>query len=204
MALLPYARKGRLEAGCDEAGRGCIAGPVVAAAVILGPDQELETLNDSKQISASVRESLYDWIVENALAWAIAFVDPRTIEKINILHASILAMHQAVAQLKTTPEFLLIDGNRFKPYPDIPHECVIKGDGKFQSIAAASILAKVARDRYMKDLHQEHPAYHWNRNKGYPTLEHRAAIAKMGPSIHHRMSFQLLPRQLKLPLDSSM
>lgn len=204
MALLPFAQEGRLEAGCDEAGRGCIAGPVVAAAVILRPHQQLETLNDSKQLSASVRESLYEWIIENALAHAIAFVDPRTIEKINILQSSFLAMHQAVAQLKTTPEFLLIDGNRFKPYPEIPHACVIKGDGKYQSIAAASILAKVARDRYMERLHHEFPDYQWNRNKGYPTVAHRAAIEKIGPSEHHRMSFQLLPRQLKLPLDRSM
>jgi ribonuclease HII len=202
MALLPYVQKGRIEAGCDEAGRGCIAGPVVAAAVILNPEKPINGINDSKQISATLREELFAEIQEKAIATAISFLGPRIIEKINILQASITAMHDAVHQLKVKPEFLLIDGNRFREYPNIPHACFIKGDGRYQSIAAASILAKVARDKYMKELHKDFEAYAWEKNKGYPTKAHRKAVAQFGPTVHHRMSFQLLPKQLKLSLNS--
>ena len=181
------------EAGCDEAGRGCLAGPVVAAAVILDPTQPIAALNDSKQLSAKKRMALRAEIMSKALAYGIGIVDHTEIDQINILNASILAMHRAIQQLQKKPGFLLIDGNRFKPYPKIPHECVIKGDGKFASIAAASILAKTHRDEYMHRIHNEHPEYGWDRNKGYGTAIHRNALLKYGMTPHHRRSFQLLP-----------
>lgn len=197
--LLLYREEGVLEAGCDEAGRGCLAGPVVAAAVILPPDFSNAVLNDSKQLSEAQRSALRPVIEKEALAWAVAFVDEGEIDEINILRASFTAMHRAVDQLQTRPEFLLIDGNRFIPYPDIPHECVIKGDGKYLSIAAASILAKTFRDEYMEKLHNEFPMYAWDRNKGYPTVAHRDAIRTHGACKYHRQSFTLLPpEQLSL------
>ena len=196
--LLAFLELDRLEGGCDEAGRGCLSGPVVAAAVILDPEKPIIGLNDSKQINERNRLLLRDQIEKHALAYGIGIVSHTEIDEINILNASFLAMHRAVDQLSTKPSFLLIDGNRFKPYPGIPHACIIKGDGKFQSIAAASILAKTKRDEIMENLHQEFPVYHWNKNKGYPTTEHRNAIAIHGASPHHRMTFQLLPNKSQL------
>ncbi|MFM7681311.1 MAG: ribonuclease HII [Bacteroidota bacterium] len=197
--LSAYFLEDTIEAGCDEAGRGCLAGPVVAAAVILPLDYENSQLNDSKKLSEKARLYLRDDIVEKALAYHIAFVWQEEIDRINILNASFMAMHRAVDQLKLKPKHLLIDGNRFNPYPGIPHTCIIKGDGKFLSIAAASILAKTARDEFMEQLHHEFPAYNWKKNKGYPTKDHRAAIKEYGPNIHHRQSFTLLaPEQLNL------
>lgn len=189
-----------LEAGTDEAGRGCLAGPVTAAAVILPTSFQLKDLNDSKQLNAGQRDSLREIIEKEAITYAVAHVFPETIDRINILNASILAMHKAIGQLKTEPEFIAVDGNKFKPYKEIPYSCVIKGDGKFQNIAAASILAKTYRDHLMAKLHEEFPLYFWNRNKGYPTAEHREAIKCHGPCIHHRRSFKLVPEQLKLDL----
>lgn len=196
--LLSYMEPGRIEAGCDEAGRGCLAGAVFAAAVILPPDYKHELLNDSKQLSEKQRYLLRPQIEHDAIAWAVGVVTPEEIDRINILNASILAMHRAVEQLSTTPEFLLIDGNRFKPYPHIPHTCVIKGDGKYLSIAAASVLAKTYRDDYMMSLHQQYPQYGWDGNKGYPTQQHRDAISKYGTTPYHRLSFRLTDPQLKL------
>ncbi|MBQ8564609.1 MAG: ribonuclease HII [Bacteroidaceae bacterium] len=196
--LLSYMEPGRIEAGCDEAGRGCLAGAVFAAAVILPPDYKHELLNDSKQLSEKQRYLLRPQIERDAIAWAVGVVTPEEIDRINILNASILAMHRAVEQLSTTPEFLLIDGNRFKPYPHIPHTCVIKGDGKYLSIAAASVLAKTYRDDYMMSLHQQYPQYGWDGNKGYPTQQHRDAISKYGTTPYHRLSFRLTDPQLKL------
>lgn len=196
--LLSYMEPGRIEAGCDEAGRGCLAGAVFAAAVILPPDYKHELLNDSKQLSEKQRYLLRPQIEHDAIAWAVGVVTPEEIDRINILNASILAMHRAVEQLSTTPEFLLIDGNRFKPYPHIPHACVIKGDGKYLSIAAASVLAKTYRDDYMMSLHQQYPQYGWDGNKGYPTQQHRDAISKYGTTPYHRLSFRLTDPQLKL------
>lgn len=196
--LLPYMESGRIEAGCDEAGRGCLAGAVYAAAVILPPDYHHELLNDSKQLSEKQRYKLRPEIERDAIAWAVGIVTPEEIDHINILNASILAMHRAVEQLATTPEHLLIDGNRFKPYNGIPHSCVIKGDGKYLSIAAASILAKTYRDDYMMQLHTQYPQYGWDNNKGYPTQQHRDAIEKYGTTPYHRMSFRLVDTQLKL------
>ena len=178
-----------VEAGCDEAGRGCLAGPVFAAAVILPADFSHPGLNDSKQLSASRRESLRQTIENEALAWAIAMVDNHEIDQINILKASILAMHKALDQLLTRPQLILVDGNRFKAYQDIPHECIVKGDSKFMSIAAASILAKTYRDNYMLKLHETYPHFGWDRNKGYPTLEHRKAILTLGATPFHRETF---------------
>jgi len=198
--LKSYLKKGVIEAGCDEAGRGCLAGPVYAAAVILPKDYKNKTLNDSKQISEKKREILRIEIENEAIAFGVGIVDNHEIDEINILNASFLAMHRAVEQLKTTPELLLIDGNRFKPFPNIPHECIIKGDGKFLSIAAASILAKTYRDDFMFSAHKKHPEYSWNNNKGYPTKAHREAIKKNGTTNIHRMSFRLLPEQLELKL----
>jgi ribonuclease HII len=198
--LEAYLQKGRLEAGCDEAGRGCLAGPVVAAAVILNPKKPIKGLNDSKQISEKQRDLLRIEIEKKALHWAVAFVQPAEIDKINILNASFLAMHKAVSQLNATPEFLLIDGNRFKPYPNIQHQCIIKGDGKYMSIAAASILAKTWRDELMLQLHNEAPQYSWNQNKGYPTEAHRNAVLQHGISPHHRLTFRITDPQLKLDL----
>jgi ribonuclease HII len=189
---------GRIEAGCDEAGRGCLSGAVFAAAVILPQDYYHPLLNDSKQLSEKQRYTLRPIIEQEAIAWAVGIVTPQEIDKINILNASILAMHRAVEQLSVAPQHLLIDGNRFKPYKDIPHTCVVKGDGKFLSIAAASILAKTYRDDYMLQLHEQHPQYGWDRNKGYPTKEHRYAIEQYGATPYHRQSFRLTDPQLKL------
>ena len=198
--LLPYFKEGIPEAGCDEAGRGCLAGPVVAAAVILPPDFSHPLLNDSKQLSEKQRDKLRPVIEEVAISWAVAFVDNHEIDKLNILKASITAMHRAVAQLDPQPAHLLIDGNRFYPYPGIKHTCIIKGDGKYFSIAAASVLAKTHRDEFMLKLHEEYPQYDWNNNKGYPTKKHRKAIAENGLTPYHRRSFRLLDEQLSLDL----
>ncbi|MCC6599850.1 MAG: ribonuclease HII [Crocinitomicaceae bacterium] len=190
--LKPFHTRGVCEAGCDEAGRGCLAGPVVAAAVILPADFDHPLLNDSKQLSEAQREKLRPIIEQYALSWAVSFTGPREIEAINILHASILGMHRALDQLKIRPDELLIDGNRFKPYRDIPHHCIIKGDSIYRSIAAASILAKTHRDEWMMRLHDEFPSYNWKKNKGYPTNAHRDAIRQQGVCEHHRMTFALL------------
>ena len=198
--LKSYFKKGLIEAGCDEAGRGCLAGPVYAASVILPPDYKNKILNDSKQISEKNREILRVEIEKEDIAYGVGIVDHLEIDKINILNASFLAMHRAVDQLKTIPEILLIDGNRFNPYPNINHECIIKGDAKFLSIAAASILAKTYRDDFMFAAHNKHPEYAWNKNKGYPTKAHRAAIKNIGTTNIHRMTFQLLPKEIKLDL----
>lgn len=196
--LLPYMESGRIEAGCDEAGRGCLSGAVFAAAVILPQDYYHPLLNDSKQLSEKQRYTLRPIIEQEAIAWAVGIVTPQEIDKINILNASILAMHRAVEQLSVAPQHLLIDGNRFKPYKNTPHTCVVKGDGKFLSIAAASILAKTYRDDYMMQLHELHPQYGWDKNKGYPTKEHRYAIEQYGATPYHRQSFRLTDPQLKL------
>ena len=196
--LLPYMNSGVVEAGCDEAGRGCLAGAVYAAAVVLPPDFRNELLNDSKKLTEKQRYALRPLIEEAALAWAVGIVTPQEIDRINILNASFLAMHRAIEQLRVTPQHLLIDGNRFKPYPGIAHTCVVKGDGKYEAIATASILAKTYRDDYMNELHEKYPMYDWKSNKGYPTKAHRAAIAQYGPSPYHRLSFQLLERQLSI------
>ncbi len=188
----------RLEAGCDEAGRGCLAGPVCAAAVILKPGSRIEGLNDSKKLTEKQRDNLRTVIEKEALAWAVAMIWQHEIDEINILNASIKAMHQALAELKTSPEFILVDGNRFKPFKDIPYQTIIKGDGKFLSIAAASILAKTHRDEYMLNIHNAFPVYNWKKNKGYPTPEHRSAIGLHGRCEHHRQSFKFKPKQLQL------
>jgi len=193
MALAPYHTRHLIEAGCDEAGRGCLAGPVVAAAVILPPRVRLPGLDDSKKLSAAHRAELRPLIEEKAVAWAVAMVLPEEIDRLNILRAAFVAMHRAIAQLRTAPQHLLIDGNRFVPYSGIPHTCIVQGDGRFRHIAAASILAKPHRDAYMDELHARHPEYDWAVNKGYPTPDHRRAIARMGPCAHHRRSFRLLP-----------
>jgi ribonuclease HII len=190
--LQNYLEPNRLEAGCDEAGRGCLAGPVVAAAVILPPDFAHHELNDSKQLTDKQRYKLRPLIEKHALAWAVAFVDNREIDELNILNASFTAMHRAVQNLSVKPDFLLIDGNRFNPLKGYPHACIIKGDGKFLSIAAASILAKTYRDDFMDSLHEEFPQYGWDANKGYPTKIHRKAIAQFGSTRFHRNSFNLL------------
>ncbi len=196
--LLPYLEANRIEAGCDEAGRGCLAGSVFAAAVILPPDFKNDDLNDSKQLSEKKRYALRPVIEKEAIAWAVGIVTPEEIDKINILKASFLAMHRAIDQLQVRPEHLLIDGNRFTPYPDIKHTTVVKGDGKYLSIAAASILAKTYRDDYMDELAKEYPDYHWTENKGYPTKAHREAIRTIGSTPYHRKTFTLLPEQLTL------
>ncbi|MGD1845286.1 MAG: ribonuclease HII [Salibacteraceae bacterium] len=198
--LEAYHTKGVIEAGCDEAGRGCLAGPVFAAAVILPEGFAHPLLNDSKKLSEKQRDLLRPIIEAEAIAWAVSRVEPEEIDEINILNASFLAMHRALDQLTTRPEELLIDGNRFNPYQDLPFHCMIKGDGRFRSIAAASVLAKTYRDACMLELHQDFPAYAWDSNKGYPTPPHRRAIAKHGPTPHHRKSFRLLPDQLTLIL----
>lgn len=190
--LLPYLHKGVIEAGCDEAGRGCLAGPVYAAAVILPPDYHNEMLNDSKQLSEKRRYQLREVIQRDALAWAVGVVDNHEIDEINILRASILAMHRALDALSLRPEEIIVDGNRFMPYRDLPYTTVIKGDGKYLSIAAASILAKTYRDDCMLRLHEEYPQYHWDRNKGYPAPVHREAIRKYGTTPYHRLTFNLL------------
>lgn len=186
-----------IEAGCDEAGRGCLAGPVFAAAVILPKDFEHELLNDSKQLSERQRYQARKVVEENATAWAVAQVGPLEIDEINILNASFLAMHRAIDQLDIKPELLLIDGNRFKPYSTVPFQCIIKGDGKYRSIAAASILAKTYRDDYMIQVAKDFPQYDWPKNKGYPTKHHRAAIQEHGACLHHRRSFRLLPEAVQ-------
>lgn len=189
-----YLIEGRIEAGCDEAGRGCLAGPVTAAAVILPPEFANALINDSKQLTEHQREQLRPIIEREALAWAVAHVSPQEIDRINILNASILAMHRAIDQLTVRPQALLIDGNRFKPYHDIPHTTIVKGDGRMLCIAAASILAKTHRDELMRRLAQECPGYGWEANKGYPTRDHREAIRRLGVTPHHRRSFALLPQ----------
>lgn len=189
---------GLIEAGCDEAGRGCLAGPVVAAAVVLPEGFKHKLLNDSKKLNEKIRLELRWEIMEKAEAWAIGSCTPAEIDQINILKASFVAMHRALDQLKKRPELLLIDGNRFTPYPNTPHQCIIGGDAKYLSIAAASILAKTERDMIMDKLHEEHPLYSWNQNKGYPTETHRKAIAQFGITAQHRKSFTLLPPQMKL------
>jgi ribonuclease HII len=200
MALLPFHQTEFLEAGCDEAGRGCLAGPVFAAAVILPPDFYHPWLNDSKQVSEKQRDVLREIIEKESLAWAVAEVSAEEIDQINILKSSLLAMHRALDQLRTRPQFILVDGNRFHPYPDTPHLCVVKGDSKYASIAAASVLAKTHRDEAMYRLHDEYPHFHWQKNKGYPTQVHREAIRKHGISPWHRRSFQLLPAEEQMVL----
>lgn len=190
----------KIEVGCDEAGRGCLAGPVFAAAVVLDESFENEWIIDSKKLTEKKRNELRFVIEKNALAWSVAFVDVNEIDEINILNASILAMHRALDALTIDFEHIAVDGNRFKDYKKIESTCIIKGDSKFQNIAAASILAKTYRDDYMKKIHEEFPAYNWSKNKGYPTKEHRNAIEKLGPCKYHRLSFSLLPKQVKLDL----
>lgn len=191
-ALPAYLESGRLEAGCDEAGRGCLAGPVFAAAVVLPSDFEHEWLTDSKQLSEHRRYTLREVIERAAVSWAVGRLSPEEIDRHNILESSFLAMHRAVGALTVTPQHLLIDGNRFLPYSGIPHTCIIKGDSKYASIAAASVLAKTYRDDYMRTAHSMYPAYNWLSNKGYPTKEHRQAIKIHGSCEHHRMTFKLL------------
>lgn len=187
-----------LEAGTDEAGRGCIAGPVTAAAVILPPDFENFILNDSKKLSEKTRFQLREIIYKEAISYKIIHLDHLVVDEINILNASIKAMQNALLLLQPQPEFIIVDGNRFHAIPNIPHQCIVKGDMKFLSIAAASVLAKTARDDYMNEIHEEFPMYNWKKNKGYPTKEHRMAIEKYGPSKYHRMTFKLLPDQIKI------
>ncbi len=190
-----------IECGTDEAGRGCLAGPVTAGAIILPDNFENPILNDSKKLSKQQRTKLRPLLEAEGLAFGIAHVFMEEIDKINILNASILAMQHAIDQLHLVPEHILVDGNRFKPYKDIPHQCIIKGDGKYLNIAAASILAKTYRDAYMEEIHEEFPMYNWKKNKGYPTKEHRAAIRKYGITKYHRKSFRLLPEQLHFEFD---
>ena len=189
-----------IETGTDEAGRGCLAGPVTAAAVILPENFENKILNDSKQLSEKTREKLRPIIEEQAVSFAVTHLEPVVIDDINILNASIKAMQESILKLDPKPEYIIVDGNRFKPVLDIPHSCIVKGDAKFMSIAAASVLAKTYRDEYMNKIHEEFPMYNWKQNKGYPTQEHREAIRKYGVTKYHRMSFRLLPEQLKLEI----
>ena len=198
MALLSYCKKDTIEAGCDEAGRGCLSGPVFAAAVILPHDYTHPVLNDSKKISEKARYQLREEIEKEAIAYAVASIDNKEIDEINILNASIMAMHKALSKLASNPEYILVDGNKFKPFKDIPHRCVVGGDGKYLSIAAASILAKTYRDDYMHELHRQHPEYNWRKNKGYATKDHVEAIQKYGYTSYHRRSFHLKSDQLKL------
>lgn len=191
--LAPFYQEELLEAGLDEAGRGCYAGPVAAAAVILPKDFRHPLLNDSKQLTATQRELLRPLIEKEAISFGVSLVSHEEIDRLNILKASFLAMHQAIGQLKKKPDLLLIDGNRFSPYKKIPHQCFVKGDGRFASIAAASVLAKTYRDEFMLQLHKEFPDYHWDKNKGYGTAAHREAISKYGLCAYHRKSFRLLP-----------
>jgi len=189
-----------IETGTDEAGRGCLAGPVTAAAVILPPDFENDMLNDSKQLSENKRFFLKPIIESQALSYAVTHLEPLVIDEINILNASIKAMQESILKLNPIPQYIIVDGNRFKPLQNIPYSCIVKGDSKFMSIAAASILAKTYRDEYMDRIHEEFPMYNWKQNKGYPTKEHREAIRKYGTTKYHRMSFRLLPEQLKLEI----
>src|SRR5690554_544671 len=188
------------EVGTDEAGRGCLAGPVTAAAVLINPDVNNKYINDSKKLTFKSRLALRTYIEQNVTHYSVAHIFEHTIDEINILNASIKAMHTAISQLKIEPEFIIVDGNKFKPYKQIPHETIIKGDGKYLSIAAASILAKTYRDEYMLQLHEEFPMYGWDTNMGYPTKKHREAILEYGPCKYHRKSFRLLPEQLQLDL----
>jgi ribonuclease HII len=190
-----------LEAGCDEAGRGCLAGPVMAAAVIFPKKFRHKLLNDSKQLSEKERDLLRPIIEKEAIAYGVAMIDNEEIDSINILKASFMAMHKALDQLKKEPELLLIDGNRFIPYKNIPHQCIVEGDAKYLSIAAASVLAKTYRDEYMLELHRKHPEYEWKQNKGYATAFHRKIIAEIGITSYHRKSFRLLPDQMELTFD---
>lgn len=200
--LKNYYNEGKIEAGCDEAGRGCLAGSVYAAAVIFPADYQNEELNDSKQLTDKKRHQLREIIERDALAWAVGVVTPEEIDKINILNASILAMHRALDQLTVRPEAIIVDGNRFKQYGKIPHTCIVKGDAKYLSIAAASILAKTYRDDYMDGLAEEYPQYDWKSNKGYPTKKHREAIRQYGVTPYHRMSYNLLgDGQLDIPFE---
>ena len=189
-----------IECGTDEAGRGCLAGPVTAAAIILPDDFELDLLNDSKQLSEKVREKLKPIIEEKSISFAVTHLEPPIIDKINILNASIKAMQESILKLNPRPLYIIVDGNRFKPIEDIPYTTIVKGDSKYMSIAAASVLAKTYRDEYMNKIHEEFPMYNWKQNKGYPTKEHREAIRKYGTTKYHRMSFRLLPEQLLLDL----
>ena len=199
--LLPYCKKNFIEAGCDEAGRGCLSGPVVAGTVILDPNKPIKGLDDSKKLTEKSRLMMRDEIMKHALDYGIGVVSNVEIDEINILNASFLAMHRAVKQLsKISPEHLLIDGNRFTPFKKIPYSCIIKGDGIYQSIAAASILAKTKRDEMMYEMHEKYPQYDWSKNKGYPTKNHRIALAKYGPTKQHRMSFNLLGQDSQLNL----
>lgn len=201
--LKNYYEQGRVEAGCDEAGRGCLAGSVYAAAVILPPDYHNERLNDSKKLTARQRYALRQDIERDVVAWAVGVVTPQEIDQINILNASILAMHRALDQLQVRPEAIIVDGNRFKPYRDLPHTTIVKGDGKYLSIAAASILAKTYRDDEMVRLAQEYPDYDWQHNMGYPTRKHREAIRQHGITPYHRRTFNLLgSEELTIPFDS--
>ncbi len=200
MELLPFLNADKKEAGLDEAGRGCLAGPVVAAAVILNPLKPIEGLNDSKKLSPEERSSLAEIIKTNALAWAVSEVGSDVIDQVNILQATFIAMHKCVDLLSVKPDFLLVDGNRFKPYPNIEHSAIIRGDGKYQSIAAASILAKVHRDALMDALHEEFPIYGWKDNKGYPTPSHRTMVMTKGACKYHRQTFQIINKNLKAPL----
>jgi ribonuclease HII len=187
-----------LEAGTDEAGRGCLSGPVVAAAVILPNNFEHKLLNDSKQLSEKKRMELRPYIEEYALAYSVSFIHNKEVDTLNVLQASITGMHRSIQQLKIQPEFIIVDGNKFKAYQNIPHETIVKGDAKFMSIAAASVLAKTYRDEFMEKIHEQYPEYNWQKNKGYPTKEHREAIRQFGVTTYHRKSFKLLPEQLKL------
>ena len=189
-----------LEAGTDEAGRGCLSGPVVAAAVILPDNFQHDFLNDSKQLSEKKRQLLRPYIEEHALAYGVSFVEHEEVDEINVLQASITGMHRSIEQLSPQPEFIIIDGNKFKPYKETPHQTIVKGDAKFMSIAAASVLAKTYRDEYMEKIHKEFPQYNWKKNKGYPTKEHRNAIREFGITPYHRKTFKLLPEQFKLKL----
>jgi ribonuclease HII len=189
-----------IESGTDEAGRGCLAGPVTAAAVILPENFENNILNDSKQLTEKARAQLRSILEEQAVSFAVTHLEPVVIDEINILNASIKAMQESILKLNPKPEYIIVDGNRFKPILDIPHSCIVKGDAKFMSIAAASVLAKTYRDEYMNRIHEEFPMYNWKQNKGYPTQEHREAIRKYGVTKYHRMSFRLLPEQLKLEI----
>lgn len=200
MMLKSHYYTDKIEAGCDEAGRGCLAGSVYAAAVILPPDYQNADLNDSKKLSDKKRKALREQIERDAVAWAVGVVTPDEIDKINILNASILAMHRALDGLQVRPEAVIVDGNRFKPYRDLPHTTIVKGDGKYLAIAAASILAKTYRDDYMDALAEEYPQYDWKSNKGYPTQKHRAAIRQFGVTPYHRLKFNLLGNdELTLP-----
>ena len=200
MGLQKYFLKNVVEVGTDEAGRGCLAGPVVAAAVILPDNFEHSLLNDSKQLTEKQREILRPFIEENALAYSVSYINELKIDEINILQASILAMHTAIEKLSIAPEHIIVDGNKFKQFKNIPHKTIVKGDAKFMSIAAASVLAKTYRDEFMQKIDLEFPEYYWKKNKGYPTKQHREAIKKFGITSYHRKTFRLLPEQLKLEL----